>query len=187
MNFYAIRVIRPNEGSWEIDAAVFPHWRSHGWLECFEAQGHPETVAKLKELDNLTGRTVINCTSDEMEPTMFEIWRLPDFTTKKVFYDSLNKELVRVTNSRCLLDHTSHETYSAAHKKWNNQCLYVPSTVQVHRLQYEPKTEDFFIHTVSRTVNPAYLRLPKVEVPENLLMSVPRMRGIVVGFPFTTL
>jgi hypothetical protein len=187
MNFYSIRIVRQDEGGWQIDAAVFPHWRSHGLLEAFEAQGHPQTVEKIRALDTLTGRTFINCTSDELETTMFEIWRLPDFTAKKIFYDNLSKELVRVTNSRCLLDHSSHETYSVDHKRWNNQCLYVPSLVHVHRVQYEPKTEDFVIHMAYRTVNPAYLRLPKVELPENLLMSVPRMRGIVVGFPYSTL
>ena len=187
MNFYAIRTLNHETGEGHHDAVVFPDWRSHGYLEILSVEGDDATKEKLQALDTLTGRTIIRTTSSHFEPSMFENWRLPDFTTKKVYYDALNKELVRVTNSRCILDHGSHETYSVAHKKWNNQCLYVPSTVQVHRLQYEPKTEDFVVHMVHRSVNSAYLRLPNVELPENLLLSVPRMRGIVVGFPYSTL
>lgn len=85
----------------------------------------------------------------------WRVKRLPDFEHGAILFDEQAKEYVKVSNGRCVLDHTSSEKFAEAHKG-HPDCLYAPSEAIALRPSIRPNGE-VSVHWTYRGVDAAYL------------------------------
>lgn len=82
-----------------------------------------------------------------------DTWLAP-FKMNMVCFDKHSKEFVRISNGKCVLDHSSPEAFKAAHV---DGCVYVPHEATALRVVGATKTRDPIIGYTYRAVNVADL------------------------------
>ena len=91
---------------------------------------------------------------------MTETWIAP-FAQNQTCYDTQAKEIVKISNGVCTLDHSSAEAFRVSHPN-NGPCRYAPCEAVALRVVGVTKTGDPIVGMTYRKVDPAYLT-PVVE------------------------
>jgi hypothetical protein len=64
---------------------------------------------------------------DRMIAEGYRITRLPDFKMNAIMWDAFSKEHVKVSNGKCVLDHTSPEGFAKTHIGLGVGCVFAPN------------------------------------------------------------